>query len=120
MLIDDDPINNLLNTRLLSKHQSNIRFTEHNEGRSAIEDIKNRKADLPQVILLDINMPVMDGWQFLEEYQHLNYDIPLFMLTSSIAQEDIKKAKSYKEVKGFITKPLDQDKIRKIFASVQI
>ena len=63
------------------------------------------------VIFLDINMPVMNGWQFLEQMQILNLNPTVYILTSSIDQSDISKARTFKNVKAFLTKPLTYDKM---------
>jgi CheY-like chemotaxis protein len=65
---------------------------------------------LPDVILLDINMPIMDGWDFLEWFKEFKENlvkaIPIFMVSSSIDWRDIEKAKSYEEVIDYMSKPL--------------
>ncbi|NJL11832.1 MAG: hypothetical protein HC913_01600 [Microscillaceae bacterium] len=60
-------------------------------------------------------MPEMNGWEFLGAYQQFHLDCRLYLLTSSIAQEDMKRAKSFPEVIDFLVKPLDQHKIKRIF-----
>ncbi|MDX2302212.1 MAG: response regulator [Microscillaceae bacterium] len=125
MLIDDDPINNLLNTKLLKKHSLlfdiQIEIIEYQDGQSAIEAIqsliKNSNV-LPDIILLDINMPIMNGWDFLDRYIKFNLPITLYMLTSSIAQDDINKAKQYKQIKKFMIKPLSDENLNTIFENL--
>lgn len=125
MLIDDDPINNLLNTKLLKKQSLlfdiQIEIIEYQDGQSAIEAIqsliKNSNV-LPDIILLDINMPIMNGWDFLDRYIKFNLPITLYMLTSSIAQDDINKAKQYKQIKKFMIKPLSDENLNTIFENL--
>jgi len=74
---------------------------------------------LPDYILLDINMPIMNGWEFLDEYTRLNIDpsgkSKVFIISSSVFSNDINKARSYPLVKDFISKPLNVDKIVELF-----
>jgi len=68
---------------------------------------------MPEIILLDLNMPVMDGWQFLDAFikKYPNQDVHIFIVTSSIDQADIDKAASYKLVSNYVVKPLQRDQI---------
>ncbi|MEM9981557.1 MAG: response regulator, partial [Bacteroidota bacterium] len=69
------------------------------------------------MILLDINMKGMSGWEFLEEFQKLKSKVPVYILTSSTDIHDIQKAKEYSVVKGFIMKPLTQQVLADILPS---
>ena len=71
---------------------------------------------LPNLILLDINMPVMDGWDFLNELQKIEEgkNIPVVLITSSVDNHDIEKAKTYAQIKGYFTKPLPKEGINDI------
>ena len=118
ILIDDDPIANMISTRIMERNFSCkvIAFTNPVE---ALEQLtawsEQRSDDFPTVIFLDINMPHMDGWEFLEEYQKFPTTVlekcPVIMLTSSIDYDDISKSKGYKCVQDFISKPLTNDKL---------
>jgi CheY-like chemotaxis protein len=74
---------------------------------------------LPDYILLDINMPIMNGWEFLDEYKRLNLDplgkSKIYIISSSVFSNDINKARSYPLVKDFISKPLNVEKIKELF-----
>ena len=74
---------------------------------------------LPDIILLDINMPVMDGWQFMELFALLNptlsKKIDVYMVSSSINKADIKRAKAITDISDFIVKPLDARSLGNIF-----
>lgn len=113
-LIDDDQIF----TRLLSKQMRLIDFCDDlkifNDGDEALEFIRpitDHEATLPSVILLDINMPVLDGWQFLDEF--IKFDIKkritIYIVSSSIDDADRMKAASYREVSNFYVKPITKD-----------
>lgn len=90
-----------------------------NNGDDAIaklgEDLKNPN-ELPDFILLDLNMPVMDGWQFLDAYNQMNIpkEIPVFIATSSIDPRDMEKSKSYSVVKDYVLKPITGQKIQEM------
>jgi CheY-like chemotaxis protein len=92
-------------------------------GKYAIEqlsDIQRKDPNkLPDYILLDINMPIMNGWEFLDEYKRLNLDplgkSKIYIISSSVFSNDINKARSYPLVKDFISKPLNVEKIKELF-----
>jgi CheY-like chemotaxis protein len=92
-------------------------------GKFAIDQLyeiqKKDPAKLPDYILLDINMPIMNGWEFLDEYKRLNIDpqgkTKIYIISSSVFSNDINKARSYPLVKDFISKPLNVDKIVELF-----
>jgi len=67
-LVDDDPINNLINKRLLGKVESSRNILEFQDGGDALAEIERLSKDDGILILLDINMPVMNGWEFLRKY----------------------------------------------------
>jgi CheY-like chemotaxis protein len=123
LLIDDDEINNFISIKLIKKALLNTEITACLNGKLAIEQLadiqKNDPDKLPDYILLDINMPIMNGWEFLDEYKRLNID-PLgqsriFIISSSVFSNDINKARSYQLVQNFISKPLNVDKIIELF-----
>lgn len=117
LLIDDDPIANMINTALLEIE--NFEAFSYTKPQQALENLKSvttASEFVPAVILLDINMPEMDGWEFLEEYQKTPFaregGCKLFMLTSSIDPGDEKKSRTYAVVNGFLSKPLNVEKLR--------
>lgn len=118
MLVDDDPVNNMVNQKLIKKHIPEVDVIVYSDGRSAYNYFLNHHNNLPELILLDINMPIMSGWQFLDEFVKLNIEtIKVYMLTSSIAREDYDKSLTYKPVKGFVVKPLDDEKLKEVLNS---
>lgn len=116
LLIDDDPVTNIINTRILNKHFT-FKVIVFTDALEALNRLKNRSIpEFPDFIFLDINMPEMDGWDFLEAFQELPSDVHekchVIILTSSIDFTDIKKAKTYTVVRDFISKPLTPDKLK--------
>jgi CheY-like chemotaxis protein len=121
-LVDDDEINNFICTNILRKISFCDDVVAYESGTEAIDALKeainNGQDDVPDVIFLDINMPIMNGWDFLEEFKGLkgqiNKKVSLFMLSSSIYQADVEKSKQYDDVVDFVTKPLNADVLNDI------
>lgn len=124
MLIDDNEIDNLINQKMIEASAITENIYTHTGAKSAIEFLKNMEkmdvADkvLPDVIFLDIDMPLMDGFQFLDEFANLSQitrkKCRIIMLTSSINPQDFNRAKKYENVKLYLNKPLSHDSIMKI------
>lgn len=121
LIVDDDPTNNFICTKIISI--ANFARDVHGclSAAEALEYLQERKSSpesLPDLIFLDINIPIMNGWKFLDEYKSLlpyfNKKIILFMLSSSVHKEDIKRARGYDEVADYVSKPLTVDTLRMI------
>jgi CheY-like chemotaxis protein len=121
MLVDDNPDDNFFHERVIRKHD----FSEHvivkQTGKEALEYLKAKdqnKGCHPDLIFLDINMPGMNGWEFLNEYKKLDLyfqgKIIVVMLTSSDNPEDIIKAKEHGVAFEFKTKPLTKEMLDEI------
>ncbi len=125
LLVDDDEINNFISIKLIKKALDNTSISACLNGRFAIEELadiqKHDPSKLPDFILLDINMPIMNGWEFLDEYKRLNLDpqgkSKIYIISSSVFSNDINKARSYPLVKNFISKPLSVEKIKEMFTA---
>ena len=125
MLIDDNEIDNLINQKMIEAADIAEHIYTHTGAKSAIEFLKNisKLPDismevLPDVIFLDIDMPLMDGFQFLDEFEKLaektRTKCKVVMLTSSINPQDVNKSKKYDYVKKYINKPLSQEALESL------
>jgi CheY-like chemotaxis protein len=125
LLIDDESLSVFICEKIIKKVKKDSEVTFCANGKFAIDkliEIKNHDINLlPDYIFLDISMPIMNGWEFLEQYDNLNIDpmgkCKIYILSSSIFQSDIKKSTSYHAIKDYITKPLDFEKLKKVFVS---
>jgi CheY-like chemotaxis protein len=120
MLIDDDPVSNKISQLFLRKHRWSAQVVAFEDGQQALQALQtgNGTQSVPDVILLDVGMPVYDGWDFLEEYEKLPRELTgrslLYMLSSSINPPDIQKAAHYRTVKAYLTKPLTLQALEQI------
>jgi CheY-like chemotaxis protein len=114
MLIDEDEIDNIINQKIIESNNFSERVMVFQTGTDALDFLRvNAKIaeNLPDLIFLDINMPIMDGFQFLEEFEKLESPIldksKIIMLSSSISPRDIDRAASNRFVKKYLNKPLN-------------
>lgn len=120
LVIDDDDINIFIIKKIVEKTGYDAKMVAKTNGQLAIDylkDLQQKNISLPDLILIDINMPVLNGWEFLEVYEKLGIlqDSDMYMLSSSVYENDIEKAKTYKTVKGFISKPLSIERLVELF-----
>lgn len=122
-VIDDDEIYQLIIKKLIRKSQV---FKDQHYFKSASEvfELHDRtNIKLPDVILLDINMPQMDGWQFIDKLKDLDKEFVnktmIYIVSSSIAYSDKERAEEYPEVSGFLSKPITVAKILKIGEAIK-
>lgn len=120
-LIDDDFIHQFGMKRMIQRYQPALGVIEFSNGLDAINFFKqpHNEEEIPELIFLDINMPVMNGWEFMDEFVKirpaLQKKIDIYILSSSTDSHDIQKAKSNPEVTDYIVKPLSPDFIKNIF-----
>lgn len=117
MLIDDDDPTNYLNRRVLEQAGCTDRIQVVQSGQEAL-DYLSTGAPRPDLIFLDINMPGMDGWEFLEKYRELpkagDGNSVMVMLTTSLNPDDALRARQIPEVAGYENKPLNDTLMEKI------
>jgi CheY-like chemotaxis protein len=119
MLIDDNPDDNFIHERAIKKINSESIVIVKNSGAEALDHLKTRIPPSSDLIFLDINMPEMNGWEFLDQYRKLDKDLQsvaiIVMLTTSDNSDDAERAKTLSCVTDFITKPLTKDKMNFIY-----
>ena len=120
-LVDDDEVFVFLTRKAIEK--SNLIevikvFGNGLEALSFLKENSNNPEELPEIILLDLCMPIMDGWQFLDEFVNLNprigIGILIYICSSSISPDDIVKANEISAVSGYIIKPITKEKMVEI------
>jgi CheY-like chemotaxis protein len=124
-LIDDDSVYQFLTTKVICETKLVDHVKAFPNGLEALEflkDVRDTSEKLPDVIMLDLTMPVMDGWDFLEEYVALQptfgKKVMLYIVTSSIAPSDMIRARSISTVSDFITKPVTKDKFLTVLKNI--
>ena len=117
-VVDDDKIFQLITNKTLSTITEVDRVQQFYNGEEALIYLQENAGlpdKLPDVILLDINMPVVDGWSFLKDYadihDQLSKSISIYMVSSSIDPKDIERASSTPMVREYIIKPIAKDKL---------
>ena len=127
--IDDDPIALLLSKLVISKANFASKVITLVNGQEAMQYLEKEEADQenktpgqPLLILLDLNMPVMDGWEFLEQFSQRLYkyykDVKIILLSSSIDPNDIQKSKKFEMVLDFFPKPLTKEMLSIILTKI--
>jgi len=117
-VIDDDMIYQMIIKKMISRTDIFNDAVIYGRAEKALKHFKKSEAKLPDLILLDINMPEMDGWQFLVELKKHRpsffTETKIYIVTSSIASSDKAKAKAIPEVSGFLSKPVSVSKLKEL------
>ncbi|POY40859.1 response regulator [Flavobacterium alvei] len=124
-VIDDDIIYQTIINKLIQKMEVFSNYSSFMNGKDAIISLTNKLEEdsnnLPDIILLDINMPIMDGWEFIEEIKKIKSNIKkhiqIYIVSSSIAIEDKDKSKTYAEIMGYIPKPISVNDLMSIVSN---
>ncbi|MFV9483394.1 response regulator [Christiangramia sp. OXR-203] len=124
-IIDDDKIYVNLVKKIIEIKKLSENLLIYKNGKEALDYFKKTMSSvthedlLPDIIFLDLNMPVMDGWEFLNEFlkikNNLNKKITLYVVSSSIDPRDLERVKSFNMVTDYLIKPIELKKFEKIF-----
>jgi CheY-like chemotaxis protein len=119
LLVDDDDIANILHAKTLKKHDFCEEIGTAENGEDALTLIRGGLS--PNILFLDLKMPNMDGFDFLMEFENLpetiTSNVTVFVLTSSISKADYERVKQFR-IKGYLNKPLNQQKLEKVKKSL--
>ncbi|MBN8568792.1 MAG: response regulator [Ignavibacteria bacterium] len=117
IVVDDDPMNNKICQFIIKQVHDSANVKVFTQGEAALSYITNeyskQKNTKAAVLFLDLNMPVMTGWEFLERYKELDSEIQnnfkIYILSSSVDERDKERAAREPVIKGFISKPISKE-----------
>ncbi|MBB1195106.1 response regulator [Flavobacterium sp. SOK18b] len=123
-IIEDEPIHLFITKKLINMTgmvESLLIFSNGKEAYDKLKAIFLASEKLPEIILLDLNMPVWDGWQFLEEFTKIpiKTKVIIYILTSSDNPDDIKKAETYSMSKNYLIKPISLDQLKIVLSEIE-
>lgn len=115
MLVDDDEDDNFFHEKEITDNDLARTVIVQDSARKALDYLKAKTDPLTDLIFLDINMPGMTGWEFLNEYGLLEQELKgravIVMLSTSANPKDIEKAKTWNFVSDYVTKPLTKERL---------
>jgi len=123
-VIDDDQVFQLIIKKQIEMKQIQCEIMSFYNGQEAIDFFEanvDAEEKWPDLVMLDVNMPVKNGWDFLEDYkflpERLREKVKLYMVTSSVIQSDIDRANGNKNITSFVSKPITNEKLEEVFNS---
>lgn len=124
-VVDDDELFQFVMRQHFERLELVEKIHKFTDGEQALNYIKqnlNEPDNLPDLILLDVNMPYMDGWQFMREYMKLQLPegkhIKVYVLTSSTHESDLQRAKEFPSLAGYLVKPIGKNIIKEILTEL--
>lgn len=119
LLIDDSDIDNYISKSVISKLNICDNITIINSGVKALEYLQQQETIFPDIIFLDIRMPVIDGFEFLHQFEQIfhpeSLNCKIYMLSSSSSPNDMARSKDFAIIQDYINKPLHSTKLQKLF-----
>jgi CheY-like chemotaxis protein len=118
-IINDDDIFTFILKKSITKLNICDEVISFINGDEAIKEFEKPNSSIPNIILLDINMPVLNGWDFLTEFVKINitFKVDIYLISAHISNEDLIKAKNQKEITGILTDPTDSKILTEIVES---
>jgi CheY-like chemotaxis protein len=121
-VIDDDEINNVIVSTYIKRYHITDSYRVFDSAIKALTHIRDNGADsVPEIVILDVKMPDMDGFEFLDEYEklldELNKKSSVYMLSSSVRMNDKERSFQYKSVVDYIEKPMTLPQIKRIISN---
>ena len=113
-LVDDQKITNFINRKLINVAGIGKKIHDFINPLTALDALETKR---PNLILLDLNMPEIDGWEFLEQLENYKTDAKVIIVTSSTSKLDVQRAKKYKRVIHYLTKPLNTKSIEEMITA---
>lgn len=124
-IVDDDDIYQFTTSLFLKKTDLVNKIIVFSNGLKAINFLKEEMGNsenIPDILFLDVNMPVMDGWEFLEEYLLIKPMMPktivIYMVTSSVDEKDVLRAKNISALSGYLVKPISSENIVEVISGL--
>ena len=124
-IVDDDDIYQFVASMEIKKTKMVDKIIFFADGEQAINYLKQEQkniVNIPDIIFLDVNMPVMDGWQFLAEYGILKSKLPksviIYLVSSSVDERDLTRAKTINEISGYLIKPVARERLLEVLNTV--
>ena len=125
-IIDDDDVYQYTITKAIQKNSIVKKILVFSDGKEGIDFLIDNIAnveDIPDIIFLDINMPIMDGWQFLEQYVKLKprvgKKVTIYMISSSVDPVDVERAKAISEISDYLIKPIKSEQVKEIIEKIK-
>ena len=112
-IVDDDLVIGYITRRMLINADPTLKITEYLSAKMALEKLRLDPTP-PDILLLDINMPGINGFEFLDALNEMNCFVNVYMYSSSIDPDDVKRARSYPMVRDFLSKPVDGEAVSKL------
>lgn len=122
-IVEDDPMHLFITKKYIELSGFVEKILICKNGKEAYNTLKAmflNSEKLPQIIFLDLNMPIWDGWQFLDEFTKIPIDqkVTIYILTSSNNEADIKRAEQYSITSNYLIKPINQSQLKSILAEL--